>query len=427
MFIHRTIYTTLESQRDNKKITVLVGARQVGKTTLMKRLFAAFAPDTPCLFLDMDIHSQYEQVRTYENCMATLRLHGYQEQDDKLFILFLDEFQRYPDTAIVLKNLADHHPNIKVYASGSSSLAINDRIQESLAGRKRIVHVHPLSFREYLVFTGRGDLVDMLSNLPTVRSDNLRVLLPDVYTRLEEFLIFGGYPEVALVPIPEKQEVLSSIFDLYVKKDLVDFLKMERINQVKTLIIRLALNNGQECRYNRLAQITGLPEKSIKGHMEILKETFLITIHTPWFTNRNKELIKTPKVYFLDNGVRNFFINNFNEASLREDTSYAFEGFVVSEMIKAGIKQESIKFWRTKAGNEVDLILEQGGTITPIEIKYKNAPRKTDFNGLKRFKTLYPDSETPCLINMGSNRPENNSFRVASPFEIDTFLQDICR
>lgn len=143
MYIERTIFKTLLGHKNNKKIKILVGARQVGKTTLLNQLHTVFKADHACLFLDLDLYADYEKAGTYENLINTLRLNGYRENQDSPFFLFLDEFQRYADVAMVMKNIADHHPNIKVYASGSSSLGINSNIQESLSGRKRIVHIYP--------------------------------------------------------------------------------------------------------------------------------------------------------------------------------------------------------------------------------------------------------------------------------------------
>ncbi|MFO7984837.1 MAG: AAA family ATPase [Desulfatiglandaceae bacterium] len=181
--------------------------------------------------------------------------------------------QRYADISRVLKAVCDHHPRVKMYASGSSSLAINEQIQESLAGRKRIIHMCPLSFFEYLNFTEQYALVQQLDNLPNIQSDSLAKLVPDAFRALEQFFIYGGYPEVALTPLSQKREVLESIFDLYVKKDLVDFLNIERISHAKTLIHHLAVNHGQEAKYSQLAQVAGVDEKTAKNYLEILRET----------------------------------------------------------------------------------------------------------------------------------------------------------
>lgn len=236
------------------------------------------------------------------------------------------------------------------------------------------------------------------------------------------FLVFGGYPECALVEDREKPEVLNSIFDLYVKKDLVDFLKVEKIRLAKTLIQQLAVNHGQTTQYSQLSQVSGMDDKTTKNYLEILKETFLITIHNPWFTNRKKELVKMPKVYFLDSGVRNFFINNFNTTDTRSDMPFLFEGFVISELIKTGVSPEHIKFWRTKNRQEIDIILDTGSVLRPVEIKYKRQLKSSDFRGLHNFKAAYPDCGSLFMVNMGSNRSQESEVGLLSPFELDQII-----
>jgi predicted AAA+ superfamily ATPase len=422
MYKERLIYSALEKQKDNNKITILTGARQVGKTTLMRKLYETFQKTHDVMFLDLDIYSMYEKVSTYENCINTLKLNGYKTSQKKPYILFLDEFQRYADISRVLKNIYDHHSNIKIYASGSSSLAINEQVQESLAGRKRIIHIYPLSFSEYLNFIEKDDLIQQIDRLPEIRSDNLTDLMPEVFQALEKFLIYGGYPEVVLSSDKEKADVLVSIFDLYVKKDLVDFLRVERIKHAKTLIRHIAVNNGKEAKYSEMAQVAGIDEKTVKNYIEILKETFLISVHSPWFTNRNKELVKMPKVYFSDNGVRNYFINNFNSVALRSDMPFLFEGFVISELIKKGVSADHIKFWRTKNKDEVDLIIDNGSEIRPIEIKFKKNLKSSDFKGLYKFNKTYPDHKPLFMVNLCSNTPVNDIIFQLSPFEINGLL-----
>lgn len=421
MYKDRQIYHALEKQKKNGKITILIGPRQVGKTTLLQRLFDQLRNDHRCLFLDLDIYSHYEQVSSYENLINTLKLNGYQTAQPELFVLFLDEFQRYSDISRVLKSVCDHHHNIKVYASSSSSLAINEQIQESLAGRKRIIRIYPLSFREYLHFRDKDELNEKLQKISTIQSDNLDALLPDAFEELHRFLIYGGYPEVAQMEDREKKEVLASIFDLYVKKDLVDFLKVDRIRHAKALILHLAVNHGQETSYSRLAQVSAIDEKTAKNYVEILKETFVVTVHPPWFTNRNKELVKTPKVYFLDNGVRNFFINNFNSHDMRQDSSFLFEGYVISELIKAGVMADQIKFWRTKNRQEVDLILEDGEKLKPVEIKYKKRLKSTDYKGLKGYKKAYPTCHPLYMVNLANNTT-TGEVQHLSPFDLGRLI-----
>lgn len=421
VYIKRQIFPKLFNLRKSRKITVLTGAGQVGKTTLLKELYNRVGKNGNGLFLDLDIYSNYEKVNSYENMLNTLKLNGFDEKQERGFYLFLDEFQRYADISMILKNLYDHHKNIKVYASGSSSLVINSRLQDSLAGRKNIVNIYPLNFSEFLLFKRQENLIEKLQKLTDILSENMAGLLPEAYELLDEFMTFGGYPEVVLSGQKKKKQTLSSIFDLYVSKDLVDYLKVDNIRNVKTMIQLLAVNNGSETQYNKLSQSVGVDEKTIKNYIEILRQTFLILIQTPWFTNKKKEIVKQPKIYFSDSGVCNFFINNFNPMHMRNDASFLFEGFVISEFIKHGVNQDLIKFWRTKNRHEVDMIFEKQGEQIPIEIKYKHTLNSSDFKGIKKFLIEYPDTRHSFLINLADNTSRGQT-KLATPFELHTIL-----
>src|SRR3989344_5263789 len=216
---------------------------------------------------------------------------------------------------------------MKMYASGSSSLTIKNEIQESLAGRKSITNVYPLDFEEFLWFKQNKKIIDNYQNIRKLKGDNLYNSLKEYNELLKEYMIFGGYPDVVLAQNKEdKMKVLDSIFDLYVKKDLVDYLKISKILEMKKLIEFLAVNNGQKIKYEEISKLTTFTFKEIKNNLEILKETFIIEILKPFYTNKNKEIVKIPKIYFLDNGVRNYFIKNFNEMNIREDSGFLFEG-----------------------------------------------------------------------------------------------------
>lgn len=169
----RFILKDIITEKDSHKISIIIGARQVGKTTLLKELHNNLGG----LFLDLDMYSNYEKVATYENFINTLILNGYRKDQKEIFYVFLDEFQRYKDISLILKNIYDHHNNIKIFATGSSSLAIKANIQESLAGRKHITYIYPLNFREFLFFKERGDLIEKLNRLKEIRTPDLSQLV----------------------------------------------------------------------------------------------------------------------------------------------------------------------------------------------------------------------------------------------------------
>ena len=399
----RKIFKELEKQMKDRKISFLIGPRQVGKTTLLKALFEEAAKTNNCIFIDLDIITNYEKVSTFENLVNTLKLNGYKENQKTFTYLFLDEFQRYPKLALIMKNVYDNLTNVKIYASGSSSILIKDQVQESVAGRKKINEIYPLDFEEVLWFKGNKKLIEAFINSRKLNGDELNKVLKELNELLKEFLIFGGYPEVVL---KEKKEekigVLESIFDLYVKKDLVDYMKIEKILNMKKLIEVLAVNNAQKIKYEEISHATSLSFLEIKEYIEILKETYLIQILKPFYTNKNKELVKIPKVYFMDNGVRNYFIKNFNELSLRNHAGFLFESFIIMELLKKKVKE--LKFWQGKNGEEVDIIIDNISYQIPIEVKFKSNLKNEDFSGINTYLKEYPKTKKTYLVNLSAQK-----------------------
>ncbi|MEW5896618.1 MAG: ATP-binding protein [Nanoarchaeota archaeon] len=406
MAIQRKLSKKLKEQAKNRKISILIGARQVGKTTILKELFENLSrKGNKCLFLDVDILSNYEKISSFDNLLNLLRLNGYDEKQKEFFYLFIDEFQKYPLLTKIMKNSYDNIPNVKIYASGSSSLTIKDQVQESLAGRKIINEMFPLDFEEFLIFKNKKRLAENLKNIQKLKGDNLSSSLREYRLLLEEYMIFGGYPEMALAGLKEEKiQVLSSIFDLYVKKDLVEHLNVDKILNVKRLVEFLAVNSGQKIKYEELSKVSSLSFNEVKKYIEILSETYIIREIRPFFTNKNKELVKIPKIYFLDNGVRNYFTNNFNELKLRDDSGFLFEGFILAELIKEGVG--NIKFWNDKNLEEIDFIKEEGGLLTPIEIKFKEILKSSDFSGLNSFLKSYKKIKKAYLISLNCQKKE---------------------
>jgi len=400
----RKLFNALFIEKKVKKISIILGPRQVGKTTLLKQLYQTICKNTPGIYLDMDILSNFGKVSSYESLVNFLVLEGYSKNDTSYFYLFLDEFQRYPGFSKILKNIYDNHDNIKVYATGSSSLEIKDEIQESLAGRKNIHYLFPLDFEEFLVFKEQKEGLNHLKNVNKLEGEEIDTSL--LYGLLKEFMIFGGYPEVILTGIEKKKiKVLESIFDFYVKKDLVEYLNLRKILNVKRLIEVLSVNHGQKIKYEELGQICSLKEYEIRNYLEILKETFLITEVRPYFTNKNKEIVKIPKIYFIDPGVRNYFLNNFSGLHKRTDSGFLFEGFVLGEFLKAGARP--VKYWQDKNKREVDFIIDHVTRQIPVEVKLKNRLKNNDFLGLKAFLKQYPGTEKSFLVNPGAQHKES--------------------
>jgi uncharacterized protein len=414
----RKHYPELLKEKNNKEISIIIGARQVGKTTILKELQKELSKTNKTLFLDLDILSNAEKIQNFETLLNYLKLNGYEEKQKEFFYLFFDEFQRYTDVSILMKNIYDNTDNIKVYATGSSSLQIKNSIQESLAGRKKIHYLYPLDFEEYLWFKEDEEAIKYYNNMPKVQGEN--IVIGKLKLFLEEFMIYGGYPAVVLAETPkEKKEKLNNIFDLYVKKELIEYLAIKKILGAKKVIEYLAINNGQKTQYEEITNRCELSTYEVKQFIEVLNETFITTELRPFFTNKNKELVKTPKIYFIDNGVRNYFINNFNPTTLRGDVGFLFEGYIISELLKANIKY--LKYWQNKKKQEVDIIIDNVSEQIAIEIKYKEKLKTEDYKNLDVFKQEYPEAILK-LINLGTQQKQKNKetlFAINFTNEID--------
>jgi uncharacterized protein len=378
----RKLFEKLLLEKDSKKISIVIGPRQVGKTTLLKQI----QEEVGGLYIDFDILENIERFETYTKFVNSLKLEGYDEKNK--FYLFIDEFQKYKDLTKILKNVYDNHGNIKIYATGSSSITIKDSIQESLAGRKILHNLYPLDFEEFLEFK-------KLNTKKLERLKSFKGVLPktEYLKEIEEYLIYGGYPEVVLNS--NKEEILGSIFDTFIKKDLVNYLKIKDILGAKKLIQYLAINNGGKLNIVDISQQLNLKREHIENYLEILEETFIIKKIKPFFVNKNKEIVKAYKEYFIDTGVRNYFCNNFNEIHMRNDVGFLFEIFVLGEIIKNSNLE--IKFWQDKQKHEVDFIIDKVHEQIGLEVKYKTNLKTQDYLGIKHLNSKVKKS---FLLNL---------------------------
>lgn len=401
----RKLYKKLLEEKSSKKISIIIGPRQVGKTTLLKQLHEEIGG----LYVDFDILENVEKFETYTKFIHSLQLEGYDEKkyqkEQKQFYLFIDEFQKYTDLTKILKNVYDNHKNIKIYATGSSSITIKNNIQESLAGRKILHNIYPLDFEEFLTFKKINT-----SKLKRIQKFKGELPTAEYKKEIEEFMQYGGYPEVILSK--NKKEILASIFDTYIKKDLVDYLNIKEILGVKKLIQYLAINNGGKLNITDISQQLKLTREQIENYLEVLEETFIIKKITPFFTNKNKEIIKAYKEYFIDPGVRNYFCNNFNEMNIRNDAGFLFETLILGEIIKNS--EFEIKYWQNKQKHEVDFIIDKIHEQIGLEVKYKEKLKSEDYKGLKHIK----NKVKKCLIINLIKQDEKHIL----PFSIKTIL-----
>ncbi|MDI6735481.1 MAG: ATP-binding protein [bacterium] len=395
MYKLRELESDLVKQIEKRQITILLGARQTGKTFLLKRIKEISSYKT--LFIDLDIYENRQIFASYSEAINYLKFNGY--KDKERFVLFLDEFHTVRGIEKVFKNLYDNHPEIKIFATGSSSLEVIKYLKESLAGRKSIYYLYPLTFQEFIMFKDDGFARQIndstLDALPKIIVDKLTCYI-------KEFCIFGGYPDVVLSENDtEKKEILRSIFDLFVKKDLIEFLNIKNPQSALDILRYLALNIGQIINYSNLCSTNHIDINTLKRYLHILQETFIIKTIPPFFTNKNKEIVKAPKIYFYDMGARNYFIKDWTFFDLRMDNGFLSENFIFSQLQKKKDYWTEIKYWRDKNGREVDFIVQKDKELMAYEVKSKTNIKRKDLANLFYFKNLYKEAQL-FLVNIES-------------------------
>ena len=387
--IRRKIFNDLEDHLNKKEISLIVGPRQVGKTTIMKELMSQL-DEKKTLFLSLDYESDSVFFNSQEELLSKIRL----ELGDKKGFVFIDEIQRKENAGVFLKGIYDLDLPYKFIVSGSGSLELKEKINESLAGRTRVFVMDPVDLEEFVNFKTNyrydGRLKEFFK-IEEKKSFNL----------LKEYISFGGYPRVILEETEsEKKKIIDQIFRSCIEKDIVYLLKSDRIDSFVLMIKILASQTGQIINYTKLATQTGLSVQSIKKYLWYAEKVFIIRTVQPFFTNKQKEIIKAPVVYFVDLGLRNFSINAFGRTENEEQLGFIFQNFVynkINKEIRESLK--SINFWRTTDGAEVDFVIRDGLSLLPIEVKFSYLSKFEATKSLRSFISKYKTKEAK-IVNL---------------------------
>ena len=369
----REILKTILDNLDNRKILGLIGSRQVGKSSLLYLIIQHLLENNVKVdniyYFNLDDRKLHE---LFENMPEFLHFLGSGSHERKFVIL--DEIQRLPNPGLFLKELYDLDLNFKIIYSGSSQLEIKSKLKEFLVGRARQLEIHRLSFNEYLRFKA-----------PITKRQ-----------ALEELLIYGAYPEVVLENrFIEKKLCIKDIYQSYVEKDLVDFLKVDNPQVFNRLLVLLANQGGCLLSIDSLAKSLQISRKIVDEYLDILEKTFIIKRIYPFYKNYKKEITKTPKIYFMDLGLRNFIITNFNDLSLRGDKGELFENFVLLEMLKSDhYSLNKVNFWRTTNQTEIDFIVTKESGTEAIEVKWNKTRTPKSFQTIKQY---YPEMVTKVI------------------------------
>ncbi|MFA7252376.1 MAG: ATP-binding protein [Candidatus Paceibacterota bacterium] len=341
------------------KIIVLYGARQVGKTTILKKI--AQENKDQSMFLNCD-ELDVRQALTDKTSIELKRYLG-----DKKLIL-IDEAQRIRDIGLTLKLLIDTYPEIQVIASGSSSFDLANKVNEPLTGRKTEFFLFPISLNELRASHNEIEMDSLINHL----------------------LIRGSYPKVITSESNTLAETtINEITGSYLYKDILQFEGLKKPDLIEKLLQALAFQLGQEVSFTELSRLLNTNRKTIEKYVSLLEKAFVIFRLNPLSRNLRKEIGKNKKIYFYDLGVRNSIIQNFNEVGIRNDLGALWENFMVVERMKKnyyGNNKPNIFFWRTYDQKEIDYIEESGGKMSGFEFKWSDQKWKKPLGFLESYQ-----------------------------------------
>ncbi len=358
----RELFEQLKNMIVPQKVLILYGARRVGKTFLLNKLINELGEEN-VRFVTGEDRFVKEELSS-QSIDSLKRFIGNKK------ILIIDEAQTIPNIGLNLKLIVDNIPEVAVIASGSTSFDLAAKLGEPLLGRKNLLTLFSLTAKEFIE----------TESLESYKS------------KLEEILIFGGYPEVqSITEKNEKANYLSEIANTLILKDIIDLDEVRDTGKLIDILTMLAFQIGKEVSLSEIGTSVGLHKDTIAKYIHLLEKAFIIKKVRGFSRNLRKEITKTSRYYFYDNGIRNAFINNFNQLKLRNDIGELWENYIVMEKIKRHkYNRETVNyyFWRTYEQQEIDLIEEKDGNLNAFEVKYS----RDKFKIPSDWKAAYPDA-----------------------------------
>jgi uncharacterized protein len=375
--ITRIIQNLLKDRIGKGKAILLVGPRQVGKSTLLKSLRNELNQETLLINCDEpDMRQMLENVTTDE-------LKGLIGRNT---LVMIDEAQKVENIGLTVKLMVDSINHVQVIATGSSAFELRNKTNEPLTGRKFEFNLFPFSIAEMV--QNHGKIIEK--------------------RMLERRVIYGLYPEI-INNQGDEQKYLLELINSYLYKDILAFQNIRKPDILNKLLTGLALQLGQEVSYNELSQLIGIDKATVEKYIELLEKCFVVFRLSSFSRNLRNELKKSRKVFFYDNGVRNAILNNFSPLSLRQDTGALWENFMMSERIKQLSYNRDFRkayFWRTQTQQEIDLLEEKDGILYAFEFKWNE---KKSVKIPRIFAETYPE----------------HRFEVITPFNYLDFLTAI--
>jgi len=370
-WITRSLESQFDSFIEKGKVLVIYGARRVGKTSVVEKLLKN---RNRKIFIGTGDDIDLRNILSSENKgRITTSFSGYE-------VVFIDEAQRIPGIGWGLKLLVDSNPEISVIATGSSSFELLNKVGDPLTGRQTLYTLYPVSMMELSEFRGRIHIIQNLS----------------------DYLIYGSYPETLnAINYEKKKDYLLTLRNSYLFKDILEIENLRNSDKMFDLLKLIAFQIGNEVSLNELSRALGIAKQTVERYLGLLAKSFIIYKVGGYSSNLRKEVTKTSRYYFWDNGVRNAVINNFNDPSTRMDMGMLWENFCYTERLKKQAYRKIYSnnyFWRTYDQQEVDLIEDRGGNLFGFEFKWN--PKKKS-KAPKAFIESYSNAQFECIT------PEN--------------------
>ena len=366
MKIQRQLLSQLRQTIQPGKVVVLYGPRQVGKTTLMQDLLAETSLAHTYINADELV---YREALGSQNRRTLGDLLGHSA------LLVIDEAQRVPDIGLNLKILVDSYPQVAIVATGSSSFDLANKVSEPLTGRKLTLTLYPVSYSELAETVGAFE----------------------ARTELERWLIWGGYPSIVTAEPGLRERLLGELVGSYLYRDILELDGVRRAEKIVDLLRLLAFQIGQEVSISELATTLALGRPTVERYLDLLEKVFVIFRTGGLARNLRKEVTKTARYYFYDNGVRNSLIQNFNRLNLRNDIGQLWENYLMVERRKANQyagRGANAYFWRTYDQKELDYVEEREGRLFGYEFKWQGQVRGAT---QREFQAAYPGAEVTTI------------------------------
>ena len=398
----RHVTDKIQPYLGDETILVILGARQVGKTHILHYIENYLKEQQhKTFYYDLEFPDLLSLLNQGTDAfLVDLTSKGY-VKSEHIFV-FIDEIQYLDNPSSFLKLIADHYKNIHLIVSGSSTFDIKTKFTNSLAGRTLTFEVFPLSFEEFLIFKE-----SVYTNITKLSSAGL-TYIHMLYT---EYVTYGGYPKIVLEPnVVKKQQHLLQLIDTYVRKDIRDLADITDITKFNNMLKVLAAQSGQLLNVSALSRETNISQPTLHKYLSILEETFIIKRIVPFSHSPSVEISKNPKIFFLDSGLQSLlWLGNFPTTLL----GTIFETNVFSELVKL-YGRGSIRFWRTKSGQEIDFVVEKTpGSLLPIEVKtnFQHFSPRT----IRSFQNKYNTQDWKVIGLAGKKQSKNHIF----PWEIE--------